>query len=50
MYYLFAALLLWLVVQWLHKHFLAHRVIAGWPTESIRHAARDEDCIHSPRC
>ena len=34
LYYLFAALLLWLVVhKWLHKR-LAHRVIAGWPTSA----------------
>ena len=34
LYYLLAALLLWLVVhKWLHKR-LAHRVIAGWPTSA----------------
>ena len=33
-YYLMAALLLWLLVhQWLHQR-LAHRVIAGWPTSA----------------
>ena len=34
LYYLVAALLLWLVVHhWLHKR-LAHRVIEGWPTST----------------
>ena len=34
LYYLLAALLLWLVVhKWLHKR-LSHRVIAGWPTSA----------------